>query len=65
MWRKIAEITVILIGIFLALDGFIWHGLTFDYSVIGLSWLDPYISHGFIGLVLIGIGVLDYEMENK
>lgn len=65
MWRNIAEIMLVIVGIFLLLDGFLWHGLSFDYSVIGLSWLDPYVSHGLIGAGLMVLGVFDYAFFER
>jgi len=61
MWRKIGEILLVIIGFFLLIDALVWHGISFDYSTIGLAWLDPYVSHGVIGFILMIIGMVDYE----
>lgn len=61
-WRDInyisAEIMLVIIGLFLFIDSIYWHAIGFDYSALNLQWLDPYISHGVIGLALMARGIL-------
>ena len=45
-----------LLGIFLILDSVIFNALTLDYGKFGLSFLDPYISHFWWGLIFLSLG---------
>ena len=54
----IAEIIFIIFGIYLVLDAIIFKAITFNYDKFGISWLDPYFSHAYIGLILIIIGII-------
>jgi len=56
---NISEIIIILIGIFLFLDDIFVHALSYNYSKVGLGFLNPVIDHWWIGLILIGIGVIE------
>ena len=54
----IAEILLIIIGAFLSFDSVYLHAITFDYSSLGLEWLDPFFSHGVLGVILIVVGLI-------
>lgn len=60
---KLAVALLMVIGGFLLFDSLIFHGLSFDYSVIGLEWLDAYVSHWMIGVALLIAGVIAYEFD--
>ena len=57
--KDINSILLILIGLFLTIDGFFIHGLIYDYSILNLEWLDPFLNHAFIGLLFVVAGVLN------
>lgn len=52
----LCEVIVLAFGVFLVLDSLFWTLLSFEYSALGLSWLDFYLDHWMIGMVFIGIG---------
>lgn len=62
-FRFASEIILIIFGLFLVIDGFLLKGLSFDYSVIGLEFLDPLISHGIIGAIIVIIGIIDFRIS--
>lgn len=45
-------------GSFLIIDTLFLHAITFNYSLFGASWLDPYISHAYWGIALIASAVV-------
>ncbi|MCP8306616.1 MAG: hypothetical protein H3Z49_05905 [archaeon] len=47
---------LILVGIFFVMDALFLHTISFDYSNLGLGWLDPYFSHLYIGIALVAVG---------
>ena len=53
----LAELFLIVVGFFLALDGFYMHRLYFVYPE-PVVWLDPYISHGYWGIIMVAAGLL-------
>lgn len=56
---KAVDWILIILGIFLIADSFLLHLIRFDYSTIGLAWLDPYFDHWMIGVFLVAVGVYD------
>ena len=53
---EIAEIILILMGLFLIIDSLFLHLITFDYSAIGLEFMDPWFDHWMIGALFVIIG---------
>ena len=45
-------------GIFIMLDAVLIHAISYDYGKLGLQWLDQYMDHFYIGLLLVGIALL-------
>ena len=50
----IAEVILVLFGIFLIIDSLFLHLITLVYPE-NIRWLDPYIDHWMIGAILISI----------
>ena len=63
--RQLAEFFLLIVGIFLFLDSVLFHGITFNYSVIGVTFLDRFISHGILGLIFIIIALVDIYYYGK
>mgnify|MGYP001041380897 CR=1 FL=1 len=57
MWRWLSEILLAVAGLVLIADGYVLHRITLDYGEF--YWLDPYISHGTLGIVLLAAALLD------
>lgn len=55
---KIAEIVLIVFGVFLVIDSFFVGSITFDYAIFGLQSIDPFFNHWMLGVILIVIGVI-------
>ena len=53
----VAEAILLLFGIYLILDSFFFHLISFDYPKVGLAWADPLINHWMVGVILILIVV--------
>ena len=53
---EIAEIILIVAGVFLVIDSLFLHLISFDYTAIGLGFLDPWFDHWMLGGILIIIG---------
>ena len=49
----IPEILLAGLGVFLVIDSFVIKGLTLDYAKYNMSFLDSFVNHGFIGIILI------------
>jgi hypothetical protein len=47
------DYALILLGLFLIIDSFFVHWIIFNYSTIGLAWLDPHFNHWMIGVFLV------------
>ena len=58
MIEKVSYAINLAFGMFLTLDGFLLHRITFHYGF--LARLDPYFSHAFWGLFLMLIGVAGF-----
>lgn len=56
---KAVDYLLIILGIFLVVDSLLLHWIIFDYSTVGLTWLDPYFDHWMAGLALIIVAVWD------
>jgi len=52
---------LILFGVSLILDNFIFHYVKFDYERAGVKFIDPFIDHWMWGAVFIAIGVWLYR----
>ena len=65
VWKILAELILIISGIFLVLDSLFWHLITFNYAALGLGWLDPWFHHSYLGgiFILIGLGGIYLEMR--
>jgi len=63
--KSISNILLILIGLFLTIDGFFIHGLIYDYSILNLEWLDPFINHAFLGLLFVVFGALNIMRQDN
>lgn len=63
MKRLIAEFTLMVIGAFFIVDALLLKLITFDYSSIGIGWLDPYFSHLYLGLIIVIIAVYDIRIS--
>jgi len=48
------RLVLFLVGAFLMLDGFIFHRLIYYYPQ-EIAWLDPWVNHGWLGLLLMAI----------
>ncbi len=55
-----SEVLLIIAGVFLFVDGLIVQALSYNYSVLGLTALDPFVNHIWIGLLFIAVG--GYEL---
>jgi hypothetical protein len=60
MKYKLAEALLIIIGLFLFIDGIFLHAVNYDYSILGITFLDPYINHAVVGAFLILTGACMY-----
>mgnify|MGYP001581687531 FL=1 len=47
------RVFVMLFGIYLVADSFLFHALSFNYSTFSLQALDPYVQHWMVGIVFI------------
>ena len=47
---------LILFGLALIADKVYLHLITFNYSALGISWLDPYMGHGLWGILFVALG---------
>ena len=54
----IAEIVLLVLGVVLAIDSFFVHALVLNYVAYGISWLDPFLSHGVVGVIFIIISLI-------
>lgn len=61
MDTKAAEVLMVIFGLFLIADSFIFHLITFNYMALGLGWLDPLFNHWILGVVLVIVGVYLYR----
>jgi hypothetical protein len=63
--RIIYRVIILIVGAFLAVDGFIIHRIFYQYPN-SISWLDPYINHGYWGIILIILTIVDiFSWERK
>ena len=53
---EIAEMILIIAGIFLVIDSLFLHLISFNYTSIGLGFLDSWFDHWMLGVFLIIIG---------
>lgn len=60
-FRLLGEITLLIIGMFLVVDGFFIHSIALNYQTFGLQSLDPYINHEYIGMLFVGLALLDMK----
>ena len=56
--RLIIFIKTVTIGAFLILDALFLKLLSFDYSRLGLGFLDPFMTHLYWGIGLVFVGVI-------
>lgn len=59
--QNYAEYVLLLFGAFLVIDSFFLHLLTFNYTRLGLAWLDPWFNHWMVGVVFILIAYVGLE----
>ncbi len=63
---RAADWLLVALGVFLIIERLFLHWIYFDYSTVGLSWLDPYFDHWMVGAFLILVAVWDLgRMEIK
>lgn len=60
---KLVGLILFLFGLFLIADALFLHLIVFDYSAIGLGWLDPYFSHAYWGILLVIIGYFSFKRK--
>lgn len=58
-WKKnLAEIVLVISGLFLIVERLFIHAISFDYSKIGMTFIDAYFDHWMIGVIFIVIAAV-------
>ncbi len=57
---KLAELVLMIFGVFLVADSFFFHAIVFNYWIFGLQWFDPYLNHWMIGMIFLLIGAIGW-----
>lgn len=63
--KVLSDVVLIIFGSFLIVDSIFLKLLSFNYSAIGLSAIDPFINHWMVGIVFIFIGILGLIFMDK
>lgn len=58
MPRLFSSVFLFALGLTLMVDSFFLHSISFNYSLFGLGWLDPYLNHWMWGVVALVLAFL-------
>ncbi len=56
---------LILLGLFLIVDRLYLHWIYFDYGTLGIRWINAFVDHWMVGVIMIAVGIWDLKRLNK